>query len=563
MSNEHQQSTGIVPLDAVIDNDGIKIRKQSLDLRLELDNLMEYIQCHSHEESVSSFEERYLLLISSYPQECLQCAVLLTLSADYDDDSSLRLPIHLACDKNVPLPIIKSLLDADINNQSVLKADKWGDLPIHIACSRAAASSNIADAEYRQRLLEHPVVAPAPAPAEGANNNNLNDIQINAAGLNAFARRLEEQNINWRRREQEREREQRDATALLKMNETIEIIRLLLEADQEKSTLYVKDVYESLPLHTAVRYNAPVEVIQLLLDNDIHIKYNNGNNNNQNNNSAVVLTVNTLYTEGLHGQYPLTVACRSGNLSSKVLKILLEYDSNNYSSSKQTIFHKDNTGRLPTHVFLLRNKCPESLQVLLDAMIKGRILNVGLDIWKYQIKSIMIHSMNMNSTKNGVYERDFMTRDKLDIICTQFELLYEICIVLELIVWKISCFVGLMELIMDDSDSDSDSDSANNNNNNNNNHGNNNDTALKSASILTSSSSSSLDDILFSCLSLLLPLYDDEREKIKTKTAVTYKTNRRIVSGSEIIVPNILSFLEGEPIINIVKTFQSYGYFDN
>jgi hypothetical protein len=513
MSNEYQQSAaGIVPLDAsIVDNaDGIvKIKKQSLLLRFELENLLEYIHCHSHEESVSSFEERYLLLISSYPQECLHCAVL--LMSDSDDDDSLRLPIHLACDKNAPLSIIRSLLEADINNQSVLKPDKWGDLPIHIACSRAAASSNIADTEYRQRLLEHPVVAPA---AEGANNNNLDDI-------NEFARRLAERNI----------RCEREAIAM-KTNETIEIIRLLLEADQEKSTLYVKDVYDSLPLHTAVRYNAPVEVIQLLVHHDINIK-NNGNNNNQN--STAVVVNNTLYTEGLHGQYPLTVACRSGNLSSKVLKILLEYDSNNSSSSKQTIFHKDNTGRLPIHVFMLRNICSESLQVLLDAMIIGRILNVGLDIWKYQIKSIMIHSMN----STNLYERDFMTRDKLDIICTQFELLYEKCIVLELVVWKISCFVGLIELM-----------NMNNSANNNNNHNSNNDASSKSASILTSSSSSSSSSL----------------NNIITETAVVpvvsaYKTNRRIVSGSEIIVPNILSFLEGEPIINIVQTFQSYGYF--
>ncbi|OEU11466.1 hypothetical protein FRACYDRAFT_270753 [Fragilariopsis cylindrus CCMP1102] len=326
----------------------------------------------------------------------------------------------------------------------------------------------------------------------------------------------------------------------MKTNETIEIIRLLLEADQEKSTLYVKDVYDSLPLHTAVRYNASVEVIQLLLENDMHIKNDNGNNNNNNQNSstAAVVVKNTLYTEGLHGQYPLTVACRSGNVSSQVLQILLDYDSNNSSSSsKQTIFHKDKTGRLPIHIFMLRNTCSKSLQVLLESMLVGRILNVGLDIWKYQMKAIMIHSM----TSTTVYERDFMTRDKLDIICTQFELLYEKCIVLELVVWKISCVIGIIELMTINNNSANDD---------NNNHDSNNDVSSKSASILTSSSSSlSLNDII--------------TETDVVPVVYAYKTNRRIVSGSEIIVPNILSFLEGEPIINIVQTFQSYGYFDN
>ena len=87
-----------------------------------------------------------------------------------------------------------------------------------------------------------------------------------------------------------------------------------------------------------------------------------------------------------------------------------------------------------------------------------------------------------------------------------------------------------------------------------NNHDSNNDASLKSASMLTSllsssSSSSSLNDIII--------------ETGVVPVVYAYKTNRRIVSGSEIIVPNILSFLEGESIINIVQTFQSYGYFDN
>jgi hypothetical protein len=533
MSNEYQQSAAaaaagiLVPLDddaiLIVDNNNadhagiVKMKQQSVVLRFELENLLEYIQCHSQEESVSSLEERYLLLISSYPLECLQCAVL--LMSDSKKDDSLRLPIHLACDKNAPVSIIRSLLEADIHNLSVLKPDKWGDLPIHTAASRAAAtSSNITDIEYR----------PPPLPVDGENSNDFRDI-------------LELARSNIRR-----ERERAAAAIAMKINETIEIIRLLLEADQEKSTLYVKDVYDSLPLHTALRYNASVEVIQLLLENDMHIKNNNGNNknnhNNQNSTTAVVVVNNTLYTEGLHGQYPLTVACRSGNVSPQVLQILLDYDSNNSSSSsKQTIFQKDKTGRLPIHIFMLRNKCSKSLQVLLESMLVGRILNVGLDIWKHQMKAIMIHSMN-NST-NNLYERDFITRDKLDIICTQLELLYETCIVLELVVWKISCVIGIIELMTINNNSANDDDDNNHDSNSN-------DASSKSVSILTSSLSSSLSS-----------LNDFITETSVVPVVSVYKTNRRIVSGSEIIVPNILSFLEGEPIINIVQIFQSYGYF--
>ncbi len=41
-------------------------------------------------------------------------------------DDSMRLPIHLACDKNAPFSIIMSLLDADAGEVSIGVLDKWG-----------------------------------------------------------------------------------------------------------------------------------------------------------------------------------------------------------------------------------------------------------------------------------------------------------------------------------------------------------------------------------------------------------------------------------------------------
>jgi hypothetical protein len=160
-----------------------------------LEEFMERLRRFSQEEHVmESLEEDFALLISQYPAECLQQAVLLTdecLPATNEDHeegatATLRLPIHLAYDNNAPVSIIRTLLDAELHNLTILKADKWGDLPIHTACSR----------------------------------NHL------------------------------------------------EVIQLLLEADVKKETLQVKDVHESLPLHMAARYNAPKQVIQLLLEND-------------------------------------------------------------------------------------------------------------------------------------------------------------------------------------------------------------------------------------------------------------------------------------------------------
>jgi ankyrin repeat protein len=72
------------------------------------------------------------LLVSQYPDKALRLAVLMT--NEFDD--SQRLPIHLACDTNAPIDIIQWLLQQDTQKTSILQRDKWGDLPIHTACSR-------------------------------------------------------------------------------------------------------------------------------------------------------------------------------------------------------------------------------------------------------------------------------------------------------------------------------------------------------------------------------------------------------------------------------------------
>ena len=448
------------------------IRDQSIELRQGLEELMEHIQSHRLEESSESFEERYLLLISSYPPKCLSMAVTLT-DADVMDhhslsaissgsptissEATLRLPIHLACDKAAPLPIVMSLLDADANNgdhPSIRKVDKWGDLPIHIACSRASAALSASDRE------------------------------LYGQGLQPLASEHE--------------------------NDAVESIRLLLEADKEKKTLSIFDVYESLPLHTAARYNAPPEVICMLLEG--------GGGQQQGAKSG-------LYTEGFHGQFPLMVACRSGSPRPEVLRILLEHDhasaSNRYSNSKQddqpsTILHKDATGRLPVHVFLLRNTCEICLRILLEGMLgrscssnsraallnRNSILAIGLDAWKRQWLGEMIPAMD----GTNLYERDFTTRDKLDVICTEVRAFWEACVSLELVVWKMSCLSGIRE------------------------------------------AQETKDQQQQGCCNTKL-LEDGG-----------FKQNRRIVSGVEIIVPNVLSFLEDEPVERILEQFRSYGY---
>lgn len=107
-------------------------------LRLELDTLLERFRSETLitdspeliAEILDAIQSEFVEIISKYPHSTLQKAVLLT------HDESLRLPIHLACDKNAPIDILKCFLDADKEKISLRKTDKWGDLPLHTACSR-------------------------------------------------------------------------------------------------------------------------------------------------------------------------------------------------------------------------------------------------------------------------------------------------------------------------------------------------------------------------------------------------------------------------------------------
>ncbi|KAL3909917.1 MAG: hypothetical protein SGILL_007897 [Bacillariaceae sp.] len=416
---EYSTSATETPLDPEM------LAQQSRQLRGGLEDFMERLRRFSNEDHVmESFEEDFCLLISQYPDECLQQAVLLTdwclledAIVDDNNDSNntnnttseatLRLPIHLACDNNAPVSIIRRLLEADVENKTILQPDKWGDLPIHTACSR----------------------------------NNF------------------------------------------------EVIQLLLEADVNKQTLHVKDVHESLPLHMAARYNAPKAVLDLLLENDP--------------------TKETLFVEGVYGQFPLTVACR-GNASSEVLQTLLDYDED-----KKSVFNIDRTGRLPIHVYLLRNRDRACTRLLLEGMVYGRIHRVGLDKWKRECQEMLA---SMKST----YERDFATRDKLDMIAEEMERFLQRAVLLELAVWKSSCVLGVRAYLTEASKGDE-------------------STAIPMKQILQTAEA----------------MADEQSIKFSEEA---FKKERHIKSGAEGIIPEVLSFLEDEPIERILNEFQSAGY---
>mmetsp|Transcript_37868 Transcript_37868/g.77249 ORF Transcript_37868/g.77249 Transcript_37868/m.77249 type:complete len:404 (-) Transcript_37868:50-1261(-) len=358
------------------------------DLRAALEVLLErYRRCPGNDEE-QDFEAQFVLLVSAHPEECLRRAVLLAEEDRPGEDNSLRLPVHLACDNNVPVRVIRALLDADASGESVRRADKWGDLPIHTACSR----------------------------------NNL------------------------------------------------DVVRLLLDFDGTKESILRKDVHDSLPIHMACRYNAPAEVLQLLLDSDGSVPKR------------------TLREEGVYGQYPIHVACR-GNPTPDVLRVLLDEDCD-----KATVLKEDNVGRLPVHVYLLRNKDDECVRMLLGGMVTGRIQRVGLDLWKRDLRS-MLRSME-------TYERDFMTREKLDVIGEALREFMERAFLLELAVWKASC-LGL--------------------------------------------------GLGLGCVGREF----DSMEALK-ELGQDYKRERRIKSGAEVIIPGVLSFLEDEPICYIVDEIRTF-----
>jgi len=349
----------------------------------------------------------YFALVSPVKDDILPLAVLLT--NDKVDDASKRLPIHLAVDKNAPLSILQSLLGADVHKYTIGKSDKWGDLPLHTACSRHQTH----------------------------------------------------------------------------------VVQLLLECDATKHTLFIKSDNGSLALHAAVRYRAPASVIMLLLENDDDDKEDADNydhavsgcdepsNRVTNEKSRASRSSarqrrssrSTLLESDAYGQLPIHAACRNG-AHPDVIHLLIQYDI-----TKETVIMEDNVGRLPLHLTLLHgdsnynhnivsaveenissssvppnptytwfhssrssnnnnevtpppptNQQLEVLHLLLCGMFVGRMEYRGVELWKKDIQRIL---KSMIET----HERDFVTRDKLDMVCDSIRSFMDRACMLELVIY--------------------------------------------------------------------------------------------------------------------------------
>ncbi|KAL7525053.1 hypothetical protein ACHAXR_001672 [Thalassiosira sp. AJA248-18] len=368
---------------------------EARSLRAQLDHLLERFRGDTVIEGVGAtnlvqevrlaLEEEFIVLISTYSEDVLQMAVLMVF------DDSKRLPIHLACDKNAPLSIMQSLLEADVDKVSTGVPDKWGDLPLHTACSRHQT----------------------------------------------------------------------------------EVVKLLVDSDVSKKSLFTKAANGSLPIHAAARYTAPASLVMVLLESNESKR--------------------TLLEPGFYGQLPLHLACRCG-AHPDVINLLLKYDED-----KKTLLKVDNVGRLPVHLALLHTteNQLDVVKLLLQGMLCNRMESKGLDLWKIDMKNLL--------TSMDTYERDFTTRDKLDMICETMKEFMERVFTLELAVWRASClqfdekFSSVQEV-------------------------------LDHESLITSD------------------IFD----------AHGYKVDRRIRSGADVIVRDVIPFLENEPVEELIQKFREY-----
>lgn len=111
-------------------------------LRIELDEQLLRVRSMTFQQQIQYSVDDQLsdlaLLISQYSTEALEQALVMTIGATSPLDPSYtgRYPLHLACDTNAPVEVIRFFLQHEPTRQAVRHKDKWEDLPIHTACSR-------------------------------------------------------------------------------------------------------------------------------------------------------------------------------------------------------------------------------------------------------------------------------------------------------------------------------------------------------------------------------------------------------------------------------------------
>lgn len=211
------------------------------------------------------------------------------------------------------------------------------------------------------------------------------------------------------------------------------------------------------------------------------------------------------------------------NAPPAVFELLLDCDV-----ERKTLFTESTYGQVPLHVACRCNLNYESLQLLLDYDVekKSVLRQDNADrlpihvayLYKSHVKSIEIilkgmifgriervglenwkRDLREMMQKLNVRERDFDASDKVELTRSVLEKFMERAFLLELAIWKNNCFPHDCGLS---------------------------DTAAGSKSMKELSSA--------------------------------YKSERRITSGAEIIIPHVLAFVEDEPLVAMLDAFRQW-----
>jgi hypothetical protein len=435
-------------------------------LRLALDDLMETTFVNTPDAIEEIKLEQFLMLVSQYNDDAIKLCITMTKPRDDDNDADAdaddndqqtsssswytgRLPIHLACDKSAPIEVIRWLLDADLTKQTLRVADKWGDLPLHTICSRHGIQKNIV--EIVQLLLEY-------------------DDQIVAS----VQQQEQQQNVD-------------DSDTVTDKKQQLK--------RESCPTVFTKDNDGFLPIHMACRYQAPPDVVNLLLEHDRTPRKDS-----------------LQHPGGTYPQLPLAVACRC-QASVDVIKLLLDYDT----THNTVITRDETTGRLPIHIALLRPSSvqKDTVRLLLKAMLYGRMERIGIRKWKYIMQTTILDEALQ------VHERDWMVREKLDTIHAAIQQFVDQTHVIELVLWKVQCWIQLLWSLEEEDEKKKQSDGK----------------TIDAAA----------------AISITAPL-DDMVTRYEVHDLIQYKQHARHSSGwTDNVTPVIMSFLEGDVVEHVLR----------
>jgi ankyrin repeat protein len=226
-------------------------------------------------------------------------------------------------------------------------------------------------------------------------------------------------------------------------NAPLEVIQMLLDSDSDKKSIFEKTDLGKLPIHFACNHsNKSVEVIRLLLERDdenktilekdcygqlpIHCACSGG---------ATVEVIQllldsdddkqTILVKNDFGQLPIHCACEGG-ATVAVIRLLLDSDDD-----KKTILVKDRGGQLPIKYACEGDRPVKIVQLLLQASIYARLEQLGLAQWRIGMEELI----------NAMTEEDSKTKKVRQIYArlSKYEEMERTISSFSLAIWRTSC----------------------------------------------------------------------------------------------------------------------------